>query len=475
MQEVGRGQKAESASPNGALEFRRLLEKLPAAAYICDADGLITYFNERAAELWGREPKLNDAADRFCGSFKLFTLDGAPIPHEQCWMALALRDGRAYNGHEIVIERADGSRWIALAYANPFLDERGKVSGAVNVLVDITERKRAEEALRLSEAQNRAIIAQVTAGIAQTDLTGKFVMVNERYCEIVGYTAAELCRMRMQDITHPDDLPRNVELFQKLASGGADFTIEKRYRRKDGSEVWVNNSVSAVRDASGRPQSVVAVALDITERKQAEKAKARLAAIVESSDDAIISKDLQGIITSWNKSAEKIYGYTAAEVIGKPVTMLFPPHLVDEEEQILENIRRGDRIDHYETVRRRKDGTDIYVSLTVSPIRDEAGKIIGASKIARDITERKRAEREREQLLMREQAARQQAEEVNRLKDEFVATVSHELRTPLNAILGWARMLTTGRLDEATAARGLKAIEQNARAQAQLIEDLLDV
>ncbi|HXG68366.1 MAG TPA: PAS domain S-box protein, partial [Blastocatellia bacterium] len=225
----------------------------------------------------------------------------------------------------------------------------------------------------------------------------------------------------------------------------------------------------------GRVVGGINMLVDITERKQAEKAKAHLAAIVESSDDAIISKDLQGIITSWNKSAEKIYGYTAAEVIGKPVTMLFPPHLVGEEEQILENIRRGDRIDHYETVRRRKDGTEIYVSLTVSPIRDEAGNIIGASKIARDITERKQAEREREQLLRREQAARQQAEEVNRLKDEFVATVSHELRTPLNAILGWARMLTTGRLDEATAARGLKAIEQNARAQAQLIEDLLDV
>src|SRR5262245_34818302 len=121
--------------------FRRLLEKLPAGAYTCDAEGLITYFNRRSAELWGRSPKLNDADDRFCGSFRLYSSDGAPIRHDQCWMARAIEENKEYNGHEILIERPDGSRLTVLAHANPIHDAAGRVLGAVNVLVDISDRK----------------------------------------------------------------------------------------------------------------------------------------------------------------------------------------------------------------------------------------------------------------------------------------------------------------------------------------------
>jgi PAS domain S-box-containing protein len=184
---------------------------------------------------------------------------------------------------------------------------------------------------------------------------------------------------------------------------------------------------------------------------------------------------LNGIIASWNKGAEKLFGYTAEEIIGKPVTILIPTDRADEEPYILERIRRGDSIDHYETVRRCKDGREIDISLTVSPIRDKAGKVIGASKIARDISDRKRIEIEREELLRRESAARAEAEKASRLKDEFLASVSHELRSPLNAILGWARMLNENLLDEAKSARAFEVIYNNAHAQNQLIGDLLDV
>ena len=132
----------------GEAEFRRLLEKFPAGAYTCDATGLITYFNAKAVELWGRAPRVNDAIDRYCGSFRLFAVDGAPIAHDECWMALALRNAQEYNGHEIVIERPDGRRITALAHASPLRDEHGRVYGAVNMLVDISERKAAEEVLR---------------------------------------------------------------------------------------------------------------------------------------------------------------------------------------------------------------------------------------------------------------------------------------------------------------------------------------
>jgi PAS domain S-box-containing protein len=200
-----------------------------------------------------------------------------------------------------------------------------------------------------------------------------------------------------------------------------------------------------------------------------------LAAIIESADDAIVSKTLDGIITSWNKGAQRVFGYTAEEVIGKPVTILIPDDHPDEEPSILSRLRAGERIEHYETQRVRKDGTLIDISLTVSPIRGPDGTIIGASKVARDITDRKRAEAERERLLASEQRARQEAEEASRLKDEFLATVSHELRTPLTAILGWVRMLRDGSLDQETAERALAAVERNANSQAQLVEDLLDI
>jgi signal transduction histidine kinase/ActR/RegA family two-component response regulator len=144
---------------NSELRFRGLLEKLPAGAYTCDPTGLITYFNQHAVQLWGRSPRLNDPADRFCGSFKLYALDGSPISHDQCWMALALKNCLEYNGHEIIIERPDGQRRTTLAYANPISDETGALIGAVNVLVDISDRKRAEDALKEADRSKNEFLA----------------------------------------------------------------------------------------------------------------------------------------------------------------------------------------------------------------------------------------------------------------------------------------------------------------------------
>jgi PAS domain S-box-containing protein len=213
----------------------------------------------------------------------------------------------------------------------------------------------------------------------------------------------------------------------------------------------------------------------VAELEQGELAQYYLAALVESADDAIIGKSLEGIVTSWNQGAEKLFGYTASEIIGKSITILIPPENSDEEPRILARIRRGEQIEHYETQRVRKDGSIVDVALTVSPIHGRNGAIIGASKIARDITERKKSEERREEALRETREARQQAEIANRIKDEFLATISHELRTPLTSVLGWVRMLRGGRLDPETTSKAMEVIDRNVRFQAQLIEDLLDI
>jgi PAS domain S-box-containing protein len=202
---------------------------------------------------------------------------------------------------------------------------------------------------------------------------------------------------------------------------------------------------------------------------------AHLAAIVESSDDIIVSKTLEGFITSWNPAAERILGYTADEAIGKHITLIIPRERWSEEDDVLARIGRGERVDHFETIRRTKDGRLLQISLTVSPVRDADGRIIGASKVARDVTDRKAAEEERERLLKSEKQARADAEDANRLKDEFLAAVSHELRSPLNAITGWASLLQTGRLNEEQSQRAIATIQRNAQMQNQMIADLLDV
>ena len=190
-------------------------------------------------------------------------------------------------------------------------------------------------------------------------------------------------------------------------------------------------------------------------------------AIVDSSDDAIVSKNLHGIVQSWNKGAERIFGYSAEEMIGVSIATLLPPDRPDEESRILKRLQQGERLEHFETQRRRKDGKIIDVSLTISPVRNTEGVIVGASKIARDITDQKEAQRK---LAETHEALKR----ANQLKTEFLTTLSHELRTPLNAILGWVQILKQGATEE-DVGQAIPIIERNVRAQSQMIEDLLDM
>jgi PAS domain S-box-containing protein len=230
-------------------------------------------------------------------------------------------------------------------------------------------------------------------------------------------------------------------------------------QHKDGSQINVSLTISPIHAADGTVIGASKIARDISDRRRLESQALRLAAIVASSVDAIVSKSLEGIIQTWNAGAERMFGYTAAEAVGRHISLIIPEDRLHEETEVLRRVRAGESVEHFETVRRRKDGSFLDISLAVSPIR-HGSKIIGASKIARDITEQRRL--------------RKEIEEANRMKDEFLATLSHELRTPLNTVVGYAAMLQKGMMEEGQQSKAIDVIHRNAQILTRLVGDLLD-
>jgi len=354
----------------------------------------------------------------------------------------------------------------------------------------------------LTDTRFEMLARVAPVGLFRTDASGDCVYVNERWSEITGLTAEQARGAGWAATLHPDDRARVFDAWSRATKAGAEFVADYRFLRPDGDVRWVTGR--ALPEVSGGVVlGYVGSVADVTDRKQAEmererllaqerearaaaerlsrakdeflEERGRLAAIVDTSDDAIVSKSLEGVIKSWNRGAERIFGWTAEEAIGRHITLIIPRDRFAEEDDVLARIRRGELIDHFETIRVTKDGRHVDISLTVSPIKDPDGRIIGASKIARDVTERRRLEDEREQLLVRERQAREEAEAASRTKDELLAIVSHELRTPLNSILGYARMLRRGDLEEAERPRALDVIIRSAAAQSRMVEDLLDL
>jgi len=540
------------------------IEKLPLAIYACDRQGRILWFNARAAELWGRKPKVGDDSEKYCGSYKLY-FQGREITREETPMATVLRTGIPVRGAEGKVERPDGSAIWAMVHIEPVEDEDGNVIGAINCFHDVTNHVQASELLRQKDQRLAITHEHAGIGIAEVEADGKLARVNTYLARMLGYSCEELLGRSIFDPTLTESQKADKEQFCRQVRGEiSHYTIEKRFRRHDGTKLWTSITSSSVCDPEGHFLYAVRVQRDVTAQKDAEEALIRradeqaalyefsealqnsdrledvydralasivralhcdrasillfddsgvmkfvawrylsetyrraveghspwgpgeinpepvciedvetadlpislketvraegigalafvpivlggrllgkfmtyfdhphaftkaeiqlaltiarqlglaiermraetarqrteraaqqLVAIVESSHDAIVSKDLNGVIMTWNKGAERLFGYSAEEVVGKPITILIPSDRQDEEPAILARIRQGELVDHFETVRRRKDGSLIDISLTISPVRDNEGRIVGASKIARDISERKQAE-----------------------------------------------------------------------------------
>ncbi|HXF54362.1 MAG TPA: PAS domain S-box protein [Hyphomicrobiaceae bacterium] len=422
-----------------------LIDLLPAAIYTTDPEGRITYYNEAAAKLWGCRPELGES--EFCGSWRLYHPDGTPMPHELCPMAIALRERRPVHGMEAVAERPDGTRVPFLPYPSPLFDPAGRLVGAVNMLVDLSEHKRWEARFAKRAQQQTALYRftdrlyraatrqemvdaalEAVADALDCDrasvllLDGGGVMrfavsrgLSEPYRRAVeGHSPWPPQATDPQPIVIEDAQAANLapELTRALEAEGiraVAFIPLVADNRLIGKIMMYDEAPRSYSADEIEPALTIARQLSFgLGRIAAEQARARaeaevklLTAIVEESEDAIISKDLSGIITSWNRGAERLFGYTPREAIGKPGTLLIPVDRHNEEPEILDRIGRGERVPHYETVRVAKDGSLIDVSLSVSPIRDALGNVIGASKIARDISERKRAQA-RQELLARE-------------------------------------------------------------------------
>jgi PAS domain S-box-containing protein len=352
---------------------------------------------------------------------------------------------------------------------------------------DMTERIQTGEALRLSDAHYRALIQALPAAVYTTDERGRITLYNQAATALWGREpeVGKDLWCGSWKIYRPDgtplpldECPMAVTLRQGRAIRGEEIVIE----RADGTRRHVMPHPEPIY-ADGVVVGAINMLVDVSDLHQAQRAKAHLAAIVTSSEDAIVSKNLQGIVKSWNGAAEQLFGYTAEEMIGQSVNRLIPPNRHDEEPDILERIGRGKSIKHYETIRRRKDGSDVPISLTVSPLIDHHGKIIGASKIARNITEQKRAEealRERDRSLTTiNDALKKQTialAESNKELEGFSYSVSHDLRAPLRTIDAFSRILEEdhGPHLNDDARRSLSIVRKAVGQAGELIDDLLE-
>jgi PAS domain S-box-containing protein len=335
-------------------------------------------------------------------------------------------------------------------------------------LIDITAHRQAASNLRASEEKFRRLAAHAPVGIFLCDKDGDCHYVNRRWCEITGLAIEQAQGQGWLKGVHPDDRDRITTAWKKAVQGGEAFGAEFHFMAPNGEIAWVEGSAIPLMQEDKDFTGFVGTLADITERKSSQDAVQRLAAIVEFSHDAIIGKDIKGIITSWNRGAEEVFGYTAAETIGQSVTLLIPPERRSEETEILARLRNSECIDHYETLRRHKSGKLLEISLTISPIKNGSGQTIGASKIARDITEQKRIQRELNHVHAEVLAA-------SRAKDDFLATLSHELRTPLNPVLLLASEAAANPDLSPRVRTDFDTIRKNIELEARLIDDMLDI
>jgi PAS domain S-box-containing protein len=373
-----------------------------------------------------------------------------------------LKNGVEVRGREVRLRRKDGSICYGAVSFSGY-HKNGELVHTRCITIDITGQKEHS----LVQQRLSAIVESSEDAIISKDLNGIVQSWNASAERIFGYKAEEMIGKHISVIAPPDRKEEISEILSRIARGESVQHFETKRIAKDGRILDVALTVSPVRNAFGQIMGASKIARDITEQKRLSSLQERLAAIVQSSDDAIISHDLHGIIESWNGGAQRLFGYTAQEIIGKPLSVLAPPDRVDEMPSNLARIVRGESVDHYQTLRRTKDGRILTVSLTISPVRDSTGVIVGASKVIRDITEREQYERslrEANVALVRSNTDLQQ----------FAYSASHDLQEPLRMVSTYSDLLMRDFGDKLgpEGAEYIGYTTQGARRMEQLLKDL---
>jgi two-component system, sensor histidine kinase and response regulator len=456
--------------------YRALVEQLPLVTYVSaiDKPGFSTYVSPQIEDLLGYTPdEWLETANLFWRVIHPDDLERVRVEHKEGYKAarpfstqyrLVARDGRVIWVEDQVIVVADAE---------------GKPVQAQGFLLNVTHRRAAELALSESEERFRTLVAHIPGVIFRCAIDEDWTMefLSDEIEELVGYPSSEFIANKVRSfgsIIHPDDAPVLTREIEEAVADERPYTIEYRVLHRNGDLRYVVERGQAILGRDGTRKLDGAI-FDLTARHLAEEARLKLAAIVESAPDAIIGTDLEDRITSWNLGAAKLYGFTSDEALGQIFTFHLPPDRKDERPAMVARVVKGEEFRNFETVRAQKDGTLVDISLTMSPIRDASGTVVGIATIAQDITDRKRVEADRERLLEELADQNERLRELDRLKDEFVALVSHELRTPLTSIRGYLELVLEGEAGDLTddQRQFLGVVERNAHRLLALVGDLL--
>ena len=375
--------------------------------------------------------------------------------------------GERVHWREMGRRSKDGRLITCLATLAPVQASNAEVVAIAHTLRDIRERRWMErQAIQLS-----AIAESSDDAIASKDVEGIVQSWNPAAERMFGYSSSEMVGQSIRRIIPADRWAEEDDLLDHIRRGERVAHFETIRQRKDGTLFPVVLTLTPIRDANGKVIGASKIARDLAKLKMLERERSRLGAIVDSSDDAIVSKDLNGIVQTWNRAAERMFGYTAEEAVGRSITMIIPSDRLPEEDEVLSRIRRGLRIDHFDTIRQRKDGTLIPISLTVSPIHDANGRVIGASKIARDQSALRTYATTLEQTVRERTAS---LETANAQLESFAYSVSHDLRAPLRGMHGLAHALLEDQADalDDRARDYARRIVSEATLLDRLIQDL---
>jgi PAS domain S-box-containing protein len=442
--------------------LRAIIESSEDAIIGESLDGLISLWNPGAERLFGYT-----SAEAIGQTSELI------VPVDRRAEQQQVRDrglrGERLEHYETVRTAKDGRPVEVSLTVSPIRGPSGALVVLSHILRDIGERRKLEhQASHLS-----ALVQSSDDAIASKDLDGMVRTWNPAAERLFGYTASEIIGQSIRVIIPPDRWAEEDELLRRLRRGDRIEHFETIRQRKNGTLVPISLTVSPIRDASGAVVGASKIARDLTLQRALARDKNRLGAIVESSDDAIVSKDLNGVIQTWNPAAERMFGYSASEAIGRSITLIIPEDRLGEEDEVLARVRRGERIDHLETIRQRKDGTLVPISLTVTPIHDHTGKVIGASKTARDLSALRAYATTLEETVRERTAS---LEIANSQLESFAYSVSHDLRAPLRGMYGLAHALVEDygdTLDEQARDYARRIVHEASNLD-RLIRDLLE-